>query len=329
MNHCLSLTARAAAILSAAILSAATVCAANRCRADDDDAVAEEVYPAAILAFQERGAGVKGYGDKVGDVLFATLSADANLVLVEREELNKTISEQQLNVSGLVKADEAAQIGQLTGAKILITGSVTEVDSTIYLVSKLIGTETGRVLGVTVKGKIDEDLGPLVEKLGEQISATIGKQSAKLVAKRLKPVDRLAKLKEKLKEGEKPSVSIIVSERHIGQPTIDPAAQTEISRFCEDTGFSVIDSKTKPEKKADVLITGEGFSELQGRVGNLASVKARVEIKAVDRKTGKVLATDRQTAIAVDLAEQIAGKTALQDAAAQIAERLLPKLLKK
>lgn len=77
------------------------------------------------------------------------------------------------------------------------------------------------------------------------------------------------------------------------------------------------------------MITGEGFSEMQGRVGNLASVKACVEIKAVDRETGKVLTSDRQTAIAVDLGEQVAGKTALQDAAAQIAERLLPKLVKK
>lgn len=307
-------------------IAAVMLTSASWCRADDE-AAADEVYPAAVLTFQERGAGVKGYGGKAVDVLFATLSADANLVLVERAELDKAISEQQLNLSGLVKADEAAQIGQLTGAKILITGSVTEVDTTIYLVSKLIGTETGRVLGVTVKGKVDDEFGPLVEKLGEQISATIGKQSSKLVAKRVNPADRLAKLKEKLKEGEKPSVSITVSERHVGQPTIDPAAQTEMSHFCEETGFTVIDGKSK--KMPDVVISGEGFSEMQGRVGNLASVKARVEIKAVDRKTGKVLASDRQTAIAVDLGEQVAGKTALQEAAAQIAERLLPKLVKK
>ena len=62
-------------------------------------------------------------------------------------------------------------------------------------------------------------------------------------------------------------------------------------------------------------VTGEAFSEFAGRHGDLVSVKARVEVKAVDRKTGKVLAVDRQTAVAVDLAEQVAGKTALQEAA--------------
>ena len=59
------------------------------------------------------------------------------------------------------------------------------------------------------------------------------------------------------------------------------------------------------------------------------SVKARVVLKAVDRATDKVLAVDRQTVVMVDLSEQIAGKAALQEAAAQIAARILPKLMVK
>ena len=42
----------------------------------------------------------------------------------------------------------------------------------------------------------------------------------------------------------------------------------------------------------------------------------------------KVLAVDRHTVVVVDLTEALAGKSALQEAAAVIAERLLPKLLK-
>jgi len=37
-----------------------------------------------------------------------------------------------------------------------------------------------------------------------------------------------------------------------------------------------------------------------------------------------VLATDRETHVAVDLAEQIAAKTALQEGAAKLASRLIP-----
>ena len=63
--------------------------------------------------------------------------------------------------------------------------------------------------------------------------------------------------------------------------------------------------------------------------GNLVSVKARLEIKAIDCATDKVIAVDRQVAVEIDITEQIAGKKALQKAAAEIAERLLPKLVTK
>ena len=44
--------------------------------------------------------------------------------------------------------------------------------------------------------------------------------------------------------------------------------------------------------------------------------------------SGDVIAVDRQTSVAVDIAEHVAAKTALQTGAAELAERLLPKLVK-
>ena len=70
----------------------------------------------------------------------------------------------------------------------------------------------------------------------------------------------------------------------------------------------------------------EAFSEFGIRKGNLVSCKARVEIKAIEKATGKVLAVDRQTSVAVDLSQQMAAKAALQYAAAELAERVLPRI---
>ena len=81
----------------------------------------------------------------------------------------------------------------------------------------------------------------------------------------------------------------------------------------------------KSPDKADVEITGDAFSAYGMRKGNLISCKSRIEIKA-RKRTGEILAVDRQTSVAVDIAEQTAAKTALQNAALELAERLLPKL---
>jgi TolB-like protein len=294
-------------------------------RAEDN---APRVYPTALFPFEERGTGAKEYGAKVSDIVFATLAARPKLYLVDRSEMKKTLEEQQVNLSGVVNPAEATQVGQLTGAKILVTGSVVQVDKSLYLVAKIIGTETSRVVGASVKGKSSDDLAPLAEQLAEKIGESIEKEAENLVAKRVAKVDRIAALKSKVQKGGRPTLAIRIPERHVGQSTIDPAAQTEFSIFAKETGFELIDPDEGSAARADVLIKGEGFSEFAGRVGNLISVKARVEIKAIDRKSEKVIAIDRQTVVIVDLAEQVAGKSALQEAAATIAERMLPKLVK-
>jgi TolB-like protein len=301
---------------------------------------APAMVPVAILPFQERGAATRpggapggDDGGKVTDLLFASLVAEPALVLIEREDIRTLLDEQALNLSGLANPAEAVRVGQLTGAKILVTGSVLRVDNSLYLVAKVIGTETSRVLGASVKGTARDDLGKLAEDLAAEIVKLVTDRGGELLPKVVARQDRLAALQKALPAGDRPTLLVEIEEQHLGAgaviagaAVIDPAAETEVTLFAKETGFAVVDAKEGKRSGAAVILQGEAISEPAVRHGNLVSAKARLEVKAIDQATGKVLAIDRQTTVATDLTEQIAAKTALQDAAAMIAERLLPKI---
>ena len=166
----------------------------------------------------------------------------------------------------------------------------------------------------------------LSSSLAKKIAADVSGKGDTLVAKVETREDRIARIKKVLDGKKLPVVSVKISERHFGPQIIDPAAETELSLILQQCGFTLVDDNST--NKPAIEITGDAFSAYGMRKGNLISCKSRVEIKARDVATGNILAVDRQTSVAVDIAEQTAAKTALQNAADVLAERVIPKLVK-
>lgn len=82
------------------------------------------------------------------ELLFILLNAK-RFSFVERQNLEHILTEQQLQLSGEVDDDSAVSIGHLTGAGIVITGSISLYDATRYLRLKALDVETGKILAVT------------------------------------------------------------------------------------------------------------------------------------------------------------------------------------
>ena len=288
--------------------------------------MAEETLTVAVFDFESKDEGMREMGAKIAVLISANLSAEPNIITVERAELEKVLSEQELGISGTVSTESAARIGKLTGAKVLITGKVFQVEKNLVLVGKIIGTETSRVYGEVVNGKPGAAITDLAVDLARKIAADVTQKSDTLVAKVETHEERIARIKKALGDKKLPAVSVKIPEQHFGQHVIDPAAQTEIGLMLKESGFTLVDEGST--NKADIEITGEAFSEAGMRKGNLQSCRARIEIKVREIATGNIIAVDRQTSGAVDLAEHVAAKSALQNGAAELAERLLPKLVK-
>jgi TolB-like protein len=287
-------------------------------------ALATDVLTVAVFDFESKDEAVRDLGPKIATLINADLSAEPQLITVERAELEKVLGEQELDLSGTVSAESAAKVGQLTGAKVLVTGRVFKADEQTIIVAKIIGTETSRVYGEVVNGKPDATVTDMSAELAKKIAADVTQKGDTLVAKVESHEDRVAKIKSELGDKKLPVVLVKINEQHFGQFVIDPAAQTELSRILQQCGFMVVDNVST--NKPDVEITGEAFSEFGMQKGNLKSCRARIEIKARDVASGNIISEDRQTSVAVDLAEHIAAKTALQNGADEMAERLLPKL---
>jgi hypothetical protein len=285
---------------------------------------AGEPLSVAVFDFEESDDSVKGLGSKASALINVYLSAEPQIMTVERTELQKLLGEQELGLSGNVSAATAAKVGQLTGAKVIITGRIFTVGKELMMLGKVIGTENSRVYGEIVKGTSASSLDTMCQELAKKLGAVVDQKGETLVAKVPTHEERVAKLKEALKGKQLPVMHVKIAEQHYGGQIIDPAAETEFGLLLRETGFTLADAQSTA--KVEIELTGEAFSEFGMRKGNLYSCKARVEIKALEKATGKILWTDRQTSVAMDIAERTAAKSALQNAAAQLAERVLPKL---
>jgi hypothetical protein len=336
-----------ARVFCASVLSLAAVLGA-RAQAPAD-APPDPPLTVAVLGFEAPGDTDSDIGSLINDTVEVMLSGDDRFKLVDRSSLAKTLEEQGLNLSGATDTSAAISTGKVVGAKLLVTGKAFELGQSRMITAKVIGTETTMVEAVMAKGELDKPLDELVFEVAEKLAVLVQEKGPTLVAAP-EAADPVPALIERLKGKDLPVFAIVIPEEHrrAATPIIppDPAVETELKKLLIQAGAEVQDVKdnaladwVKDYKGGDnpawprtlegveVIIVGEAFSESAGTLGSLRLASARAEINAITRKDGKIIHADRATTRAVDLAEEVAGKTALEKAGRVLGVRLLDMLI--
>jgi TolB-like protein len=298
----------------------------------------------AVFDFSSRDSALNEAGAVLAEMVRVQLQGNGRLRLVAREEMDKILGEQKLTLAGVTE-EAAPKVGKLLGAQVLVLGRVFKLGGDVLATANVVGVETGRVYGEMARGGQDR-IDTVGTELGQKVAGLIDKGAETLVAKVRLTGEQIAQLKAKLAGKPLPRVFVFVRESVVNIHVPDPAAQTEIAYILKKIGCEVVKdsggtlaawatayldggNQTAPPTGAgvDLVLVGEGLSQFASRTGDLVSSRARVELEALGAagtNGGKVLAVDRETFVGVDLSEQIAAKSALQEAAARLALRVVP-----
>lgn len=280
----------------------------------------------AVLDFTNTVITVRDLGPKVTSLITVNLAADLRLITVERALLKKVLDEQVLGLSGMVNSEGAAKVGQLTGAKVLVTGQILKGDDdSLIIIANMVGTETGRLYAEQVQGP-STTLAKMTTELAKKIVKTITEQSTNLLVEIESHEQRITRIVKSVTGPNRPVLSFKVIDPFQGRNRRNSTSENEFSLIFQKAGFTVVDETA--DRKPEVEITGSIGCEWGPKRGGLSSCRASLSVKAQERGSGKILATDRQTSIGLDVGKHASAKAAFLEVTDQIAARLVPCLSK-
>jgi len=87
-------------------------------------------------------------GQYLAEELTTRLCQTQRFKVIERQQLDKVISEQELGMTALIDPHTAASVCRILGADAIVSGSITEFSSSVKINARIIAAETGEIYGV-------------------------------------------------------------------------------------------------------------------------------------------------------------------------------------
>lgn len=112
---------------------------------DNEIPMYSEKVKIAILDFSDLLGNVNNFGRFLSEELITRLFQLKKFTVVERLLLEKVMKENALQLTGVVDPKSAVELGRILGVKAIVSGTITDLESTMRVNARLISTETGEV----------------------------------------------------------------------------------------------------------------------------------------------------------------------------------------
>jgi len=123
--------------------------------------------------------------------LIEGLSSVKSLTLVERAQVEKTLKEQALGLTGVIDEKTAPKTGQLLGAKYVVMGSYQVIGNQVKITARFVNVETGEIDQskiVSVTGRYPDQVFDLQSQIASKLVANFNVAASKAETDRMATV---------------------------------------------------------------------------------------------------------------------------------------------
>jgi len=111
----------------------------------------------AVIEFSDLNGIVTELGKYLSEELITKLFLTKKFQVIERQLLNKVLSEHKLNATGLIDETTAKELGNILGVEAIVSGTITDLGESVKINARLISTETGQIFSVASEAIIKDN----------------------------------------------------------------------------------------------------------------------------------------------------------------------------
>ncbi len=102
----------------------------------------------AVVEFTDLQGNITDLGRFIAEELITRLFQTKKFKVIERQLLNKVLSEQDLSLTGIIDPTSAKELEKILGVDAIASGTITDLAQSLRVNARLISTETGEIFAV-------------------------------------------------------------------------------------------------------------------------------------------------------------------------------------